>query len=226
MAEAKHSEALTELDFAIRADRYLWESYFHRGGVLALLGDLQGAQKAFLRAAALNPGHGKAHELASMASFELEDYEEAWEQAIRGHQAGADVAMVLAQLPQQSPPPLDVEERMNATRMSVVPDLPADPRTQAVVRRVVRAIQSALSDSPAISLTDDNDLAEYLLLVSSEGWAHETLRDVKVKLSLAARDGEGVGSRRMTLGTLDDQDHVRAQIERYVSVIEAWLREN
>ncbi len=225
MAEEQPSEALVELDFAIRADRYLWESYFHRGGTLTLLGDLQGAQKAFLKAAALNPGNGKAHQLACMASIEVEDHEAAWEQAIRAHQAGIDMTFELEQLRQRTAPPSDLEEYLNARHISIVPDLPADPRTQAAVRRILRQIRSALADSPGIGLTDDNDLAEYLLLISSEGWARATLSDVKVKLSLAAREGEGVESRRMTIATLDDQEHVSAQIERYVRALEAWLLE-
>jgi len=225
MAEAQHSEALVELDFAIRADRYLWESYFLRGGALTLLGDLQGAQKAFLQAATLNPGHGKAHELACMASIEVEDHQEAWEQAIRAHRAGTDMTFELGELRRRTAPPSDLEARLNAKRLSVVADLPADPRTQAAVRRVLRQIRSALADSPAVGLTDNNDLAEYLLLISSEGRARATLGDVKMKLSLATRNGEGVQSRRMTLATLDDQEHVSVQIRRYVSALEAWLQE-
>ena len=225
MAEAQHSEALVELDFAIRADRYLWESYFHRGGALTLLGDLHGAQEAFLRAAALNPGHGKAHELACMASIEVEDHEEAWEQVVRAHQAGIDMTSELEHLRQRTAPPRDLEDQLNARRVSIVADIPADPRTQAAVWRVLRQIRSALADSPGVGLTDNNDLAEYLLLISSEGRAHETLRGVEVKLSLAARDGEGVNSRRMTLATLDDREHVSAQINSFVSALESWLRE-
>ena len=225
LAEQKHSEALAELDFAIRADRYLWESYFYRGGALSLLGDLPSAQHAFLQAASLNPGHGRAHELACLASLEMEDYEVAWEQAIRAHQAGIDMTVELEQLRQLTAPPSDLEDRLSARRISIVADLPADPRTQAAVRRVLRQIRSAFADSLGVGLTDNNDLAEYLLLISSEGWARENLRDVKVKLSLAAREGEGVESRRMTLATLDDQEHVSAQIERYVRALEAWLLE-
>jgi len=225
LAEQKHSEALAELDLAIRADRYLWESYYHRGGALSLLGDFSAAQQAFLQAAALNPGHGKAHELAFLASLEMEDYEMAWEQAIRAHQAGTDMTLELEQFRHRTALPSDLEDRLDARRVSIAADLPADPRTQAAVRRILRRIRLALADSPGIGLTDNDDLAEFLLLISSEGWARETLRDVKVKLSLAARDGEGVKSRRMTLAVLDDQEQVSAQIERYVSALEAWLQE-
>ena len=101
--------AIDELDLAIEADADYWEAWYQRGRALGLLQQYPESRDALLQAAELNPGHGHTHRLAALAASRAEDYETAWDQAIRASLAGEDMNQLFV-----------------AASLSA-PDLPGDP---------------------------------------------------------------------------------------------------
>ncbi len=117
--ESRLQEALETLDRAIDADDEYWEAHYQRGRVLGLMLRWQESRDALLRATELNPGHGHSHRLASIAAVNIEDWDTAWDQAIRAQLAGEDMTQSLLGLYEQSPPPADFALRIKAAAVFV-----------------------------------------------------------------------------------------------------------
>lgn len=114
-------ESLQTLDRAVAADDEYWQAHYQRGRVLGLLGRWQESEGALLRAAELNPGHGHTHRLAAIAAGNVEDWEVAWDQAIKAQLAGEDMTQTFLGMYQKSQPPDDFELRINAATIFVAP---------------------------------------------------------------------------------------------------------
>ena len=117
--ESRLQEALETLDRAIDADDEYWEAHYQRGRVLGLMSRWQESRDALLRATELNPGHGHSHRLASIAAVNIEDWDTAWNQAIKAQLAGEDMTQSLLGLYEQSPPPADFALRIKAAAVFV-----------------------------------------------------------------------------------------------------------
>lgn len=117
--EDRLQEALETLDRAIDADDEYWEAHYQRGRALGLASRWQESCDALLRATELNPGHGHSHRLASIAATNVEDWDNAWDQAIKAQLAGEDMRQNLLSMYEQSPPPDDFAIRINAATVFV-----------------------------------------------------------------------------------------------------------
>lgn len=117
--ENRLQESLETLDRAIDADADYWEAHYQRGRALGLMSRWQESRDALLRATELNPGHGHSHLLASMAAINIEDWDTAWDQAIKAQLAGEDMTQSLLSLYQMSPPPDDFAIRISAAAVFV-----------------------------------------------------------------------------------------------------------
>jgi VWFA-related protein len=217
------ADALREFDQAIRCDPYNWEAHYRRGGALVMLGDARGAQEAFLRAIEVNPGWGNLHKMAYLVSMELKDHETAWEQAILAHQAGADMTEELQSLKQTGPAPADLEDRMRARRLYVVPTFVADPVANVALRRMLRSFRLALLEAPRIGLTAKRQNAEYELIVQPGSVSNERPRKLDADLLLVTLAGEQVYQRRLLLSDLDDQTRTATELKPHVDALQRWL---
>jgi len=111
--------AVDDLDLAIEADQEYWEAWYQKGRALGLLQQFPESRDALLQAAELNPGHGHTHRLAALAASRAEDYETAWDQAIRASLAGQDMNQMFVDMFHKSPPPDDFEVRIKAATVFV-----------------------------------------------------------------------------------------------------------
>ncbi len=117
--ENRLREALETLDRAIDADHEYWEAHYQRGRALGLMSRWQESRDALRRATELNPGHGHSHRLASIAAINVEDWDTAWDQAIKAQLAGEDMTQTLVSMYEMSPPPDDFALRINAAAVFV-----------------------------------------------------------------------------------------------------------
>ncbi len=117
--ESRLQEALETLDRAIDADDEYWEAYYQRGRALGLMSRWQESRDALVRATELNPGHAHSHRLASMAAINIEDWDTAWDQAIKAQLAGEDMNQTLVSMWEMSPPPEDFALRISAVTVFV-----------------------------------------------------------------------------------------------------------
>ena len=121
IVDRRFDEALAKLDAAIQADARLPQARYFRGLALANLNREGEALDEFVAAGELNPGWGDAHRLAALAALNIRNLEVAWEQAILAHQAGADVAETLSRLLALERAPPDLDSRLAAARIFVMP---------------------------------------------------------------------------------------------------------
>lgn len=120
LQKEEYENALREFEKALEADDTVWQAWFYQGMALGSLGDAQGAQSAFLRATELNPGNHDINFRAAFASFQIGDFDTAWEQIIRAHQAGRpDMEQYIARLREVSDEPEGLDERLAAPRLFV-----------------------------------------------------------------------------------------------------------
>lgn len=119
LAENRFEEGLKELDKAIKEDAKYPLAHYYRGFALGNVGREQEARDAFLRATELNPAWAEAHRMVAMASYNIGDFETAWEHAIRAHQAGVDMSQGFEMLKQVSQPPPGLDDRLEAPRVFV-----------------------------------------------------------------------------------------------------------
>lgn len=121
LADRRFEQALEDLDALVRdADTYA-PAHYLRGIALGSMGREREAVDAFLRATELSPGWGEAHRLAAVAALNIRDLTVAWDQAIKAHQAGADVAESFNRLLAMERAPQDLDARLAATRIYVMP---------------------------------------------------------------------------------------------------------
>ena len=119
--DRQFEQALTKLDEAIQQDATLAQAFYFRGMALGTLGREAEALDAFTTAGELNPGWADAHRLAAMAALNIRNLQVAWEQAVKAHQAGADVADTLNQLLAMEKAPADLDRQLAAARVFVMP---------------------------------------------------------------------------------------------------------
>lgn len=164
MLEANEAaDSLFAFERALQEDPYNWQAYFYRGRAYGVLGRIEDAQADFLAAARVGAGIGPVHQFASIASGDLEQFDIAWEHAIRAHQAGIDMREHFEMLRQVSPAPAELETRLEAPRLYVGPALVPDPEAQAVLDAILRGIRLAISESTAFGLVTQPQLADYYL---------------------------------------------------------------
>lgn len=115
--EGSYRLAVRELERAIAVDESYPRAYYVLGFARGRLGEHAAAVTAFLAAVRLRPAWGEAHRMAAMAAANSGQIAVAWEQAIRAHQTGVDMATVLAALADVSDPPRDLETQLAAPRV-------------------------------------------------------------------------------------------------------------
>lgn len=119
--DRQFEQALTKLDEAIQQDATLPQAFYFRGMALGNLGREAEALDAFATAGELNPGWGEAHRLAAIAALNIRNLQVAWDQAVKAHQAGADIADTLNQLLALEKAPADLDNQLAAARVFVMP---------------------------------------------------------------------------------------------------------
>ena len=225
-ARGAADEALVELGLALQADPYSWGAYYHRGGALILAGELDGAQEALLSAAKLNPGRGDVHKLAFGVSLELSDYQTAWDQAIRAHQAGINMSEGLLLLGQEVTAPADLEERLQAPRVYIESSRVVDPIDEAALRILDLALAQAFSEVTEVGLTETEALADYRLLIRLKELSEQSPRKLEVDLGLWESEtsgGDRISRRGVTLSDIEDSRGVRAELASFVEELRAWI---
>jgi hypothetical protein len=150
--------AMLDLKGILARDQDYWPAYFYLGRVQAQLGDDLGAKASFMRAATLDPGNAEVHYLVASAAGALADFEAAWNQAIAARQAGypqGPIDELLSGLDQYSDPPMDMEARLAAPRVVI---MPSPEGADAVLLQRVR---SAVFGARGLGLVLDPEIADY-----------------------------------------------------------------
>ena len=240
LSRGETAEALVELDLALQSDPYSWEAHYHSGKALMLTGRMQEAQRALLSAAGLGPGRGDVHKFACRVSLALEDYETAWDQAIRAQQAGIDTTVELTLLRQRSAAPANLEERLRAPRIYIDHYRVFDLVEQAVMRRVSLVLARELAEEPEIGLIDREALADYRLFLNLKKLAEDSPRKLEADLELwesadnvDIRASEELGGKRkygkrlhrqrITLSDVEDLDLVAAELAPHIGELRERL---
>jgi tetratricopeptide (TPR) repeat protein len=190
LQQGQAEEALKELDKAIEEAPAYAMAHYVRGFALGQLGREQEAQKAFLEAALYNPGWTEAHSQAAIASFRLGDYDTCWEQTIMAHQAGMDMSAEIVDLSNASPPPGDLEARLNAPRVFVEdPDMQALEESRAdqqtitysaqYLAEMTRQARHGIQDSHHFGLVPRPDMADYILVIEVEDLGGEAFAEIQ-----------------------------------------------
>ena len=121
LVERQFQPALAELDKAIASDASYPVAYYLRGFALANMGRSREALDAFVMAADLNPGWGDAHRMAAVTAINTGALGIAWDQAVKAHQAGADVGDTFNRLLAMERAPGDLDQQLGAARIFVMP---------------------------------------------------------------------------------------------------------
>ncbi len=121
IAERHFERALQQLDAIIQQDPTYAPAHYLRGMALGNLGREREAVEAFIAAADLNPGWGEAHRLATIAAINTGNLPVAWEQAIKAYQSGSDISESLSRLLAMERAPSDLDTRLTAARIYVMP---------------------------------------------------------------------------------------------------------
>jgi len=187
--------AMLDLEGILARDEEYWPAYFYLGRTQAQLGDDLGAKASFMRAAALDPGNAELHYLVATAAWALADFEAAWNQAIAARQAGypqGPIDELLSGLDQYSDPPMNLEQRLAAPRLVVVPS--EDGADVELLHRV----RSAIFGARMLGLVLDADRADYRVeMVGKLGsWSCRVMAkgSDEVLLERAAGDRATMGS--------------------------------
>ncbi len=157
--------AMLDLEGILARDEDYWPAYFYLGRVQAQLGDDLGAKGSFMRAATLNPGNAELHYLVATAAWALADFDAAWNQAIAARQAGypqGPIDELLSGLDQYSDPPPDMESRLAAPRVVVIP---GDDGADA---DLLHRVRSSVFGSRQLGLVLDPAIADYRIEMTGE----------------------------------------------------------
>ncbi len=157
--------AMLDLEAILARDDEYWPAYFYLGRTQAQLGDDLGAKASFMRAAALDPGNAELHYLVATAAWSLADFDAAWNQTIAARQAGypkAAIDQLLSGLDQYSDPPMDLDRRLAAPRIVV---LPADDGADA---ELLHRVRSAVFGARMLGLVLDAEFADYRVEMSGK----------------------------------------------------------
>jgi len=226
ISRGQTAEALVELNLALQSDPHSWEAYYYRGRALLLDGDRREAQRALLEAADLSPGRGEVHELACRVSLHLEDYETAWEQAIRALQAGIDMTDDLLTLRWEADEPSNLEARLSAPRIHIDTGRLVDPIELAVMQRVSRTLAQELAEVPDFGLIDLGARADYRIQLEMKKLSDSVPHRLEVDLEVwesAGTERERIYRRSVTIFDIEDQETVAAALSPHVVEIRARL---
>lgn len=210
--------AFLDLESILTQDDTLWAAYFYRGRAQVQMGDDLGARDSFVRAAALNPGNADLHFLIATAATQLGDFETGWSQAIAAHQAGADPVAVqglISQLTQYAPPPPDLQERLDAPKVVVLPAESDDAALEAAALQ----LRTELFYAARIALVQDAAKARYRVDLS---------RPQPGRLALVAIEtasGRELGKRDTALPQDGPDSSTALALSAFVADLEGWLRE-
>jgi Ca-activated chloride channel family protein len=217
------ADSLFAFERALQEDPYNWQAYFYRGRAYGVLGRIEDAQADFLAAARVGAGVGPVHQFASIASADLEDFETAWEHAIRAQQAGINMQEHFDALQEIAPAPADLQARLAAPRLYVGPALVPDPEAQAVLDAVLRAIRLAVSESHAFGLVTQPQTADYYLRLQVSSVETDVKPRVKGALELLRTSGDRLYDDGFTLQDVFDDVTTGRVLSGKLRELADWL---
>ena len=247
VADRKLEEALEAFDRAIEADENYGMVHYQRGRALALMGRMEEAKESLLRSTVLQPGFAHGHQLSSLASQQLGDYETAWDQAVRAVLAGTELSQ-FGSLQQASEPPPDIDDRLAAWKVFVVgvdtrevmnsDEVPFNARSgardirstlaqvQPDLLELQRLVSNAVSDTPGFGLVPDAEMAQYLLVITPESITADPRNTMEGEFRLHEVEGNGVAFvREVSFRNLSAESAVTVEIQRFIEVLENWKGE-
>jgi VWFA-related protein len=222
IARGEPAEALVELNLALQSDPDSWEAHYQLGNVHLRRGNWQEAQQTLLKAASLRPGWGEVHRLASRASLHLKDYAEAWEQAIRAHQAGIDMSNDLLMLRWETGEPPGLEARLSAPTIYIDSGRLIDPIERFVMQRVSRSLARELAQVPELGLIDLGARADYRLQLTMEELSDWRPPQVELDLVLSTSKTtvpDRNYRRGVRISDIEDRDRIAAELAPHVNEI-------
>ena len=235
--------ALSDLNKAIEADASNPHAHYYRGLVLGNLGREREALDAFLKAAELNPGWGEAHRMAAVAALNTSNLPIAWEQAVKAHQAGADISESINQLLALEKAPGDLDDQLAAARVfvggfdtSVFDRDGSRMGAKAILAQAAadlfsfqQAARETLSESAAFGLVQRQESAQYIMMFEIE-FLTDTLNGSPRRLSgvlrlVDARSGETADRRRINFADISSLSYLNREWRRIVGLMEEWAAE-
>jgi Ca-activated chloride channel family protein len=223
LGDNEAADSLFAFERALQEDPYNWQAYFYRGRAYGVLGRIEDAQADFIAAARVGAGIGPVHQFASIASADLEDFETAWEHAIRAQQAGVDMREHFDALREVAPAPADLQTRLAAPRLYVGPALVPDPEAQAVLDAVLRAIRFAVSESRAFGLVTQPQTADYYLRLQVNSVETDVIPRVKGALELLETSGERLYDDGFTVQDVFDDVTTDRVLSGKLRELATWL---
>jgi len=235
--------ALSDLNKAIEADASNPHAHYYRGLVLGNLGREREALDAFLKAAELNPGWGEAHRMAAVAALNTSNLPIAWEQAVKAHQAGADISESINQLLALEKAPGDLDDQLAAARVfvggfdtSVFDRDGSRMGAKAILAQAAadlfsfqQAARETLSESAAFGLVQRQESAQYIMMFEIE-FLTDTLNGSPRRLSgvlrlVDARSGETADRRRINFADISSLSYLNREWRRIIGLMEEWAAE-
>ena len=235
--------ALSDLNKAIEADASNPHAHYYRGLVLGNLGREREALDAFLKAAELNPGWGEAHRMAAVAALNTSNLPIAWEQAVKAHQAGADISESINQLLALEKAPGDLDDQLAAARVfvggfdtSVFDRDGSRMGAKAILAQAAadlfsfqQAARETLSESAAFGLVQRQESAQYIMMFEIETLT-DTMTGSRRRLSgvlrlVDARSGETADRRRINFADISSLSYLNREWRRIIGLMEEWAAE-
>ena len=235
--------ALLDLNKAIEADASNPHAHYYRGLVLGNLGREREALDAFLKAAELNPGWGEAHRMAAVAALNTSNLPIAWEQAVKAHQAGADISESINQLLALEKAPGDLDDQLAAARVfvggfdtSVFDRDGSRMGAKAILAQAAadlfsfqQAARETLSESAAFGLVQRQESAQYIMMFEIE-FLTDTLNGSPRRLGgvlrlVDARSGETADRRRINFADISSLSYLNREWRRIIGLMEEWAAE-
>ena len=235
--------ALSDLNKAIEADASNPHAHYYRGLVLGNLGREREALDAFLKAAELNPGWGEAHRMAAVAALNTSNLPIAWAQAVKAHQAGADISESINQLLALEKAPGDLDDQLAAARVfvggfdtSVFDRDGSRMGAKAILAQAAadlfsfqQAARETLSESAAFGLVQRQESAQYIMMFEIE-FLTDTLNGSPRRLSgvlrlVDARSGETADRRRINFADISSLSYLNREWRRIIGLMEEWAAE-
>jgi tetratricopeptide (TPR) repeat protein len=217
------ADSLFAFERALQEDPYNWQAFFYRGRAYGVLGRIEDAQADFIAASRVGAGIGPVHQFASIASADLEEFDTAWEHAIRAHQAGVDMREHFDALREVKPAPADLQERLSAPRLYVGPALVPDPEAQAVLDAVLRAIRLAVSESHEFGLVTQPPLADFYFRLQVNSVETDVKPRVRGALELLETSGERLYDDGFTLQDVFDDVTTGRVLSGKLRELAIWL---
>jgi tetratricopeptide (TPR) repeat protein len=235
--------ALSDLNKAIEDDASNPYAHYYRGLVLGNLGREREALDAFLKAAELNPGWGDAHRMAAVAALNTSNLPIAWEQAVKAHQAGADISESINQLLALEKAPGDLDDQLAAARVfvggfdtSVFDRDGSRMGAKAILAQAAadlfsfqQAARETLSESAAFGLVQRQESAQYIMMFEIE-FLTDTLNGSPRRLGgvlrlVDARSGETADRRRINFADISSLSYLNREWRRIIGLMEEWAAE-